>query len=415
MATTNTTLIIGGGASGLMAANILSKERQKVILLEKKHQCGLKLRITGKGRCNLTNACDKDEFLSHISDADFFAPAFYWFDNKDLMRFFEQKDVELKVERGNRVYPASGKANDIFFALLQDIEHNENVEIIKNCDVKHLIVEEGRAIGIVANNQRILADNIIICTGGRTYPTTGATGDGYRILKLLSHKITKPLPALVGLRTQSGYPSELQNLEIKHCKVTITDKNKNIIASRFGDMNLDEYGVSGPIILSLSRDIARDFDAGEEMFISIDFKPKIDKDKLYQEILAAFKERRTENASSIVRKWVQKPLVNEILSTCKINPKTMGYKLTERDAKSLLWYLKFRSEEIIGDMGWNEAIITKGGVALNEVDKHTLQSKKIKNLYIIGELLDLDADTGGYNLQIAFSTAALACKAISKQ
>ena len=166
--------------------------------------------------------------------------------------------------------------------------------------------------------------------------------------------------------------------------------------------------------MSLSREIAEDFDNGKEMFLTIDFKPKIDKDKLYNEIISTFKERRTENASSIVRKWVQKPLVGEILEVCRINPKTMGYKLTNKDAKSLLWYLKFRREEIIGDMGWNEAIVTKGGVDLNEVDKHTMQSKKIKHLYITGELLDLDADTGGYNLQIAFSTAALACKSITQ-
>ena len=413
-AKTQTTLIIGGGASGLMAANILAKDGHNVIVLEKKHQCGLKLRITGKGRCNLTNACDREEFLSHISNPDFFTPAFYWFDNKDLMRFFEQRGVELKTERGNRVYPSSNKANDIFFALLQDIENNENVRIIKNCEVKHLIIESRKVVGVVANNERISADNVIICTGGRTYPTTGASGDGYKILKFVNHKIIKPLPVLVGLRTQSGYPFELQNLEIKNCRVDITDKDKNVIASRFGDIVLDEYGVSGPIILSLSREIAEDFDNGKEMFLTIDFKPKIDKDKLYNEIISTFKERRTENASSIVRKWVQKPLVGEILEVCRINPKTMGYKLTNKDAKSLLWYLKFRREEIIGDMGWNEAIVTKGGVDLNEVDKHTMQSKKIKHLYITGELLDLDADTGGYNLQIALSTAALACKSITQ-
>ncbi len=410
--TTNKTIIIGAGASGLMAANQLAMAGKKVILLEKKHQAGLKLRLTGKGRCNLTNNCSKEEFLKHISSPDFFLPSFTCFDNEDLMDFFENKGVELKIERGNRVYPQSDKATDIFFALLKDIENNENVEIIKNCDVKHLIIENGIAKGVIANNKRIEADNIIICTGGKTYQTTGSTGDGYHILKLVGHKIITPIPTLVGLRTENGYPASLQNIEIKNCEVIITDKDKNIITRHFGDIYLDEYGVAGPIILTISRQIAREFDRGKEMFLSIDYKPKIDKDKLKEEIASTFKTRRTENATSILRKWVQKPMVEHILTTCNINPKTMGYKLTEKDVKSLLWYLKFRREEIIGDMGWNEAVITMGGVALDEIDKWSLESKKVKNLYVTGELLDLDADTGGYNLQIAFSTAVKASQSI---
>ncbi|MBR1773972.1 MAG: NAD(P)/FAD-dependent oxidoreductase [Bacteroidales bacterium] len=406
------TIIIGAGASGLMAANILAKANHEVVLLEKKHQCGLKLRITGKGRCNLTNSCGRSEYLSHISSPEFFEYAFDNFNNADLMDFFTEKGVELKTERGGRVFPQSDKANDIFFALLKEIEFAENVQIIKNCDVKHLIKDNGKAIGVIANNEKILADNIIICTGGKSYQTTGSTGDGYRILKLLDHQIITPIPALVGLRTENGYPISLQNLEIKNCQVNITDKDKTIIASHFGDITLDEYGVAGPVILSVSREIARAFDEGKEMFLNIDFKPKVSEERLRSEITATFKERRTENAVNIVRKWVQKPMAEEILRVCKINPRTMGYKLTERDVKSILWYLKFRREEIIGDMGWREAIITQGGVSLKEIDKRTMESKKVKNLYVTGELLDLDADTGGYNLQIAFSSAVLAAQSI---
>ena len=397
-----------------MAANVLAKAGHEVILLEKKHQCGLKLRITGKGRCNLTNACGRNEYLSHISSPEFFEYAFDNFNNTDLMDFFTQKGVELKTERGKRVFPQSDKASDVFFALLKDIEYADNVRIIKNCDVKHLIINNQKVTGVIANNEKITADNVIICTGGRTYPTTGSTGDGYRILKLVGHRITEPIPVLVGLRTQNGYPQALQNLEIKNCQINITDKDKNIITSRFGDITLDEYGVAGPVILTVSREIARQFDEGKDMFLNIDFKPKITEDKLHAEISETFKSRRTENAASIIRKWVQKPLVEDILKVCKINPKTMGYKLTERDAKSLLWYLKFRREEIIGDMGWNEAIVTQGGVSLKEIDRFTMESKKVKNLYVTGELLDLDADTGGYNLQIAFSTAVLAAQSIIK-
>ena len=409
------TIIVGAGASGLMATNQLAKAGVKVILIEKKHQLGLKLRITGKGRCNLTNVCSKEEFLNHISSSDFFIPSFNYFNNQDLIDFFENKGVELVVERGNRIYPKSNKATDIFFALLRDVEYNENVEIHKNCEVKHLIVEEGKAIGVIANGEKIFADNVIICTGGKSYPTTGSTGDGYRILKMLGHNIVTPIPILVGLRTTNGYPSSLQNVEIKNCEVIVTDNNKNIITTHFGDICLDEYGVTGPIVLTISREIARKFDNGKRMFLTVDFKPKIYQDRLYEEILKTFKSRRTENVSSIVRKWVPKPMVNEILQVCKINPKIMGYKLTDKDAKTLLWYLKCRRQEIVGTMGWKEAIITAGGVSLNDVNKWSLESKKVPNLYIVGELLDLDADTGGYNLQIAFSTAVKAVQSIIKR
>jgi len=408
----DTTIIIGAGASGLMVANQLAMANRKVILLEKKQQMGLKLRITGKGRCNLTNDTNEEEFLGHISNEDFFLPSFRLFNNRDLIDFFTNRDVILKTERGGRVYPSSDKANDIFFALLRDIEHNDNVDIRKNTEVKHLIIENGRAIGVIANNERLSADNVIICTGGKTYPTTGSTGDGYRILSQIGHKIIRPIPILVGLRTQDGYPRELQNEQIKNCTAIITDEKGDVIDKKFGDLYLDEFGVSGPIILSLSRNIARLLDKGQSMFITIDFKPKVSETKLYEEIIQVFKMRRTENAASILRKWLPKSLIAHALQITQINGRTMGYKLKEQDAKRLLWYLKMRKEEIIGDMGWREAIITMGGVALGEVNKHTMQSKKVKNLYITGELLDLDADTGGYNLQIAFSTAVTATRDI---
>jgi predicted Rossmann fold flavoprotein len=411
----DTTIIIGAGASGLMAANQLAMANKKVILLEKKQQMGLKLRITGKGRCNLTNDTDEQTFLSHVSNADFFLPSFRLFSNRDLMDFFSLRDVELKTERGGRVYPLSNKSNDIFFALLRDIEHNDNVDIRKNTEVKHLIIDNGRVIGVVANNERLLADNVIICTGGKTYPTTGSTGDGYRILEKIDHKIVRPIPVLVGLRTQDGYPRELQDEQIKNCQAIISNAQGEVIDKQFGDLYLDEFGVSGPIILSLSRRIARQLDKGETMFVTVDFKPKVDKTKLYEEIIQTFQTRRTENASSILRKWLPKSLITHALQTCQINGRTMGYKLREEDAKHLLWYLKNRKEEIVGDMGWREAVVTMGGVSLNEVNKFTMQSRKVRNLYITGELLDLDADTGGYNLQIAFSTAVMAAQDIIKK
>ncbi|MBQ7985364.1 MAG: aminoacetone oxidase family FAD-binding enzyme [Bacteroidales bacterium] len=405
-------IIVGAGAAGLMAANCLKDRNCEVLLLEKKHQCGLKLRITGKGRCNLTNASDKNSFLASVSDKEFFEPSFDAFDNTSLMDFFTFKGVELKTERGQRVYPTSNKAADIFFALLEGIENDNRVKIIKNCDVRHVITQDSKAKGVVTNQGNFFADAVILATGGRSYPTTGSEGDGYRIAELLGHHIITPVPALVGLRTKNGYPLSAHGTEIKNCRVNITDSHRKVIASKDGDIMLDEYGVSGPVILTLSRQIARRLDGGEKLFLNIDYKPKVDKDKLYGEIKETFRQRRTEQAASIIRKWFVKPLTQDVLEVCRIQSRTMGYKLTQQNAESLLWYMKDRKEEIVGDMGWREAVVTMGGVSLEEVDKYTMESRKIKNLYITGELLDLDADTGGFNLQIAFSTAMTAARSI---
>ncbi|MCF0210900.1 MAG: aminoacetone oxidase family FAD-binding enzyme, partial [Bacteroidales bacterium] len=242
MATINRTIIIGAGVSGLMAANTLVSLGKKVILLEKKHQAGLKLRITGKGRCNLTNDAAREEYFTHISNPEFFAPAFDNFNNKALCEFFEQRSVALKTERGNRIYPKSDKALDIFLALLKPLEDNPLIDIRKNCYATKLLVRGGRIEGVDTNLGRIMADNVIIATGGCTYPSTGSEGDGYDLAEQAGHRIIEPIPALVGLRTSEGYPRELQGFEIKNCEVKVTNKNKDLLCQMFGDIYLDEYG-----------------------------------------------------------------------------------------------------------------------------------------------------------------------------
>lgn len=406
------TIIIGAGASGLMAANVLAQRKEEVFLLEKKHQAGLKLRITGKGRCNLTNACEYEEYLSKISNAEFFSHAFKTFDNKALMQFFENRNCPLTVERGGRVFPKSSKAIDVFLCLMQGIENKTNVHLVKNCNVKDIILKGNKVVGVITDKGSYQADNVIMACGGATYPSTGSTGDGYTILNNHKIKITKPIPTLTGLRTMDGYDESLQGFLIKNCNVTVTDTSHKVISEHFGDVMLDTYGVAGPVILTISRQIAKRLDNNEKLSLCIDIKPKVDKDKLYEQILSTFSQRRTQSAFEIVRKWMLDALCHDALRRCKINPKTMGYKLSERDAKQLLWYMKARKQPIIGDFGWNESIITMGGVALSEVNKDTLELKKIKNLYVCGELLDLDAPTGGYNLQIAFSTGFLAATSI---
>lgn len=408
----NKTVIIGAGAAGLMAANVLASQGREVILLEKKHQPGLKLRITGKGRCNITNTIKREEYFKHISNAKFFAPAFDNFSNKDLIRFFENRHLPLVSERGGRIYPQSKKALDVFLTLLEPLENNPLIDIRKKCIVEHLVVRNGKIEGVDTNLGRIICKNVIIATGGCTYPSTGSEGDGYDLAEEVGHTIVEPLPALVGLRTRDGYPRELQNFEVKNCEILLTGKEHKVLWNMFGDIYLDEYGVSGPVILSLSRDIAEQLDRGERFFITIDYKPKISKEKLLEEIKQVFSQRRTEEVYSVLRKWFAKPMVEDVVKVCKLNGRTMAKNLSEKEFRSLLWYMKERRMEIIGDMGWKEAIITKGGISLKEIDPITMQSKKIKGLSFCGEVIDLDADTGGYNLQIAFSTAVLAAQNI---
>lgn len=400
-------IIIGGGAAGLMCANILMEKNKSVVILEKRHQAGLKLRITGKGRCNITNSKNKEEYLTHINDPVFFEPAFDNFDNKQLCDFFEKRGLSLVQERGGRIFPKTSRAADVFFTLIKPLENSHIVDIEKNCVAESLILQGNRVVGVSTSKGDFFADNVIIACGGKTYPSTGSEGDGYVLAQQVGHTIVRPLPVLVGLRTSKGYSKELQDFLVKNCQVNIYNKQNKVKASMFGDVLLDEYGVSGPVILTLSRIIAEDLDKGENLYINIDLKPKLDKTQLLQEIRQIFAERRTQEVSSVLRKWFAQPFIKDVLYICGLNGKTMAKNLTEKDFESILWYMKERKDKIIGDMGWKEAIVTKGGVNLREIDANTMKSKKIKGLSFCGEVMDLDADTGGYNLQIAFSTAKL--------
>lgn len=403
----NRTIIVGAGASGLMLANLLVERGEEIVLIEKQSQPGLKLRITGKGRCNLTNTCEQKAYLEHINNPEFFLPAFTHFDNKALIAFFEQRGLELVEERGGRVFPKSSKASDVFFNLIKPLEKSILAEIVKDCRVESLIEDGEKIVGVRSSKGDYLGKKVVIATGGCTYPSTGSMGDGYSLAEQAGHRIVRPLPVLVGLRTEEGYGRGLQDFTIKNCELSVSNAQGKVIASLFGDICLDEYGVSGPVVLSLSRIVARELDRGERLYLLIDYKPRISEEKLMEELREVFSKRRVEPTASVLRKWFAAPMVAEVLRSCGLNGRSMAKNLKDKDFQALLWYMKKRRQRIVGDMGWKEAIVTSGGVSLEEVDENNMRSKKKKGLCFVGEVLDLDADTGGYNLQIAFSTAAL--------
>ncbi len=412
-------IIIGGGAAGLMAAVLLSESGKRVVVLEKKHQAGLKLRITGKGRCNLTNTLALEDFISHCQNKERISQnaeiilrnAVSFFSNSQTIRLFQSLGLPTVEERGRRVYPKSGKSLDVFLSLVNRIEKSPNEKIICNKGVEKLLMKDGEIKGVRCSDGEIFhADKVLLCCGGETYPATGSNGDGIRLAEASGHRITPTMPALVGLRTSRGHSQRLQNFTIRNVGVSILDKEGNVLEKEFGDIDLDEYGLAGPVILRLSRRIVERIYRGERLFAVVDMKPKISESKLKEEINSVLRERIGQTRESVLRAWLPMALVGDYKAWLKLR-KAECERRKERleSADAILEYLKADKYEIIGDMGWEEAIVTRGGVELSQIDCRTLESKKVKGLYFAGEVLDLDGDTGGFNLQIAFSTAALAC------
>lgn len=412
-------VIIGGGASGLMAAIAAAEKQQKILLVEKMEQAGRKLRITGKGRCNLTNTLPIKEFISHIgSDGRFMRNAFSLFFNNELMQFFEEKGVELNIERGSRVFPKSGKALDIFLALINTIERNKNITILKNTSATDLIVSPNGIAGVTINNGKnidIAAPKVILATGGRSYPLTGSTGDGYSLAKNVGHTIVDPIPSLVPLVCQEAIPDELVGFTLKNVSLTISDANDKKICNFFGEMTFTDNGIGGPIVLSASRIISRRLQAGEQLRATLDLKPALEHEVLDKKLIRELDENGSRILKDALRLWLPAEMIPLALQTMTIEHYKRLNQVSANDRKKIMRMLKAMPFTIVGTRGFDEAIVTQGGVSLKEVNPKTMESKIVKNLYITGELLDLDADTGGYNLQIAFSTGYAAGKAVNMQ
>ena len=416
-------IIVGAGAAGLMAAVTAAEQGRQVLLLEKMDQAGRKLRITGKGRCNLTNTNPLRDTLPHIgSDSRWVRNAYGRFFNRELMDFFEQRGVELTVERGNRVYPASGKALDIFLALINDLEGRDNVTIRKNCTVKKLETldvpseeagtrPQATAV-ILQNGERIACRHIVLATGGLSYPTTGSTGAGYRMASDLGHTVIEPVPALVALSSSTPIPDDLVGFQLKNVQLAILRDGAVVYQSPIGEMTFVNDGLSGPIVLSASRYASRPLHAGAALTARLDLKPGLTPDQLDRRLQADLAANGTRVFNDALRLWLPAELIPLALKQLHIEYYKRLHQINGEERRRLGRWLKGVEFPLTGTHDWNEAIVTQGGVALSEVNPKTMESKLVQGLYLVGELLDLDADTGGYNLQLAFSTGHAAGMAV---
>jgi len=404
---TKTVMVIGGGAAGLMAAGQAALCGARVILLEKMKRPGRKICITGKGRCNLTNNADIDDFINHFGkNGRFLRQAFARFFAPELVTFFEENGLGVTLERGGRYFPTSGKAPDIVNVLLSWLAALK-VEIRNNTQVKSLVIHDEKLIGVISKNGKITCDSVILTTGGASYPATGSTGDGYRFAEQAGHTIIPVRPALVPLKITGGIHPELAGLELRNveARLYIDGKRKRQL---FGEIHFLKYGVSGPIILTLSGDAVDGLRDGKKVTLVVDLKPALSLQKLDARLIRDFEKRHRETFAEILRGLLPAQLVPFCLEQTKIPANRPGGEISKKERKRLLQWLKNIRLEVNGYRSFSEAIVTAGGVSLKEVNPRSMESKIIPGLFLAGEVLDLNGNTGGYNLQAAFSTGWLA-------
>lgn len=417
-------IVIGGGPAGMMAAITAAESGDKVILIEKMESLGRKLLITGKGRCNITSSVDMNEFIKNTpGNGMFLYSAFSNFTNLDIIEFLKGEGLEVKEERGNRIFPVTDKSLDVlkcFTARLKELKveiklHTKVKEIVTERDIKSEFDnngEENRVIGIITENgEKIKAEKIILATGGKSYPYTGSTGDGYEIAEKCGHTVTKIKPSLVPLETyDKKMCKELQGLSLRNVEIEIKDLEKNkIIYNDFGEMIFTHFGVSGPTILSSSAHLVRYKNIGElfkkqKIVLKIDLKPALSEEKLDERILRDFKAYKNKQFKNSLDKLLPQKLIPIIIEKSQINPDKKVNEITKEERKKLVETFK-KFEVIIKEFRpIEEAIVTSGGINIKEINPKTMESKKVKGLYFAGEIIDVDSYTGGFNLQIAYST-----------
>lgn len=401
-------IVVGGGAAGMMAAIFAARNGQNVTLLEKNEKLGKKIFITGKGCCNITNASEiEDLFSAVISNPKFLYSGFYSFTNDQVIHFFEELGVATKIERGNRVFPVSDHSSDVIAALAREMQHLK-VKVQLHCEVKELLINNEREIkGVrLANGKKMTADAVVVATGGISYPSTGSTGDGYRFARNCGHKVTELFPSLVPMEVKEWYAKELQGLSLKNIEIHITDGKKKLY-DEFGEMLFTHYGVTGPVILSASSIVGKTLEK-KELVLHIDLKPALTEEQLDKRLLREFEANHNKQFKNAIDSLLPAKLRPVIIELSGIEEEKKVHEITKEERLNLLRLIKDFHMTLTGLRGYNEAIITKGGISVKEIDPGTMESKLIKNLYFAGEVLDLDAVTGGYNLQIAWSTGYLA-------
>lgn len=414
-------IVIGGGAAGMMAALAAAESGGSVCLIEKNEKLGKKLFITGKGRCNVTNAGDMDTLFANVcTNSKFLYSAFYGYDNRAVMAFLEREGCPLKTERGDRVFPVSDHSSDVIGAFQRALKRL-GVKVLLNTRVRNLVLEEEageeRVIGVeLADGRKLLADSCIVCTGGLSYPSTGSTGDGYRFAEGTGHELTQRRPSLVPFNIQEEWCGQLMGLTLKNVSVRLCCQGREVYQG-FGEMLFTHFGVSGPLILSASCFIGQKGKKswkkgpGEEgTRLSIDLKPALDEEQLDRRLLRDFEENKNKQFGNALGGLFPQKLIPVMRDLSGIRPDKKVNEITREERRAFVGLIKNLPLTVTGLRGYEEAIITKGGISVKDINPSTMESKKVRGLYFAGEVLDLDALTGGFNLQIAWSTGHLAGK-----
>ena len=404
-------IIVGGGAAGLLAAATAAAGGCRCLLVEKKDRTGRKIMITGKGRCNITNDCDIDVVFQNIRrNPRFLYSAIYSFNNSDIIDFFNSLGVKTKTERGGRVFPVSDKAADVADALYE-YALSKGVSTKTNLNVTSLLIIKGKLAGVKCGNISFLADKVIMACGGASYPATGSDGTGFYLAEKAGHKIIPPKGSLTGLNTRQTWPRDVMGITLKNVGLKLYKNNKNIFQMQ-GELLLTHFGISGPIVLTGSASLAgSDY---SNTYASIDLKPALDIEKLDRRILRDFSESTRKQFSNSLSNLLPSGLIPIIIKLSGINPDKKINQITQAERKGLVELLKDLRLDITGARPIKEAIVTAGGVDTREINPSTMESKIVKGLYFCGEMIDVDANTGGFNLTIAFSTGRLAGKSCAE-
>ena len=409
-------IVVGGGAAGMFAAIAAAKNGHQVTLYEKNEKLGKKIFITGKGRCNITNAADMEElFDAVVTNSKFLYSSFYGYTNQNVIDFFEDAGVPVKIERGNRVFPISDHSSDVIRALEREMK-KVGVKVCLNTEVKSVEAEKGKFGKVVLKDTTTkTADACIVATGGLSYRSTGSTGDGFRFAENVGHKVTQCFPSLVPMETKEPWICELQGLSLRNVEAKILDGKKELYKD-FGEMLFTHFGVSGPLIISASSYVGKKFmdknGQKKELTLEIDLKPALTEEQLDQRVLRDFEENHNRQFKNAITKLFPTKLIPVMLELGGIDPEKKVNSIEKEERKQFVHLIKHFRMTLTGLRDYPEAIITKGGVNVKEIDPGTMESKLVKGLYFAGEVLDLDALTGGFNLQIAWSTGYAAGNAI---